>query len=82
MKRGSQSDKPPKPPAGGWFSPESVQQLDPRHVRILQKMLNHRLGRWGEGTQHVFIKAEIGALAAAIAVLNEVLDQKGLTNDQ
>ena len=76
MKRGTQSDRPPKPPPGGWRSPEAIWSVNRKHVRVLERMLRHRLGRFAAGEQSDFVKAEIGALNAAIAELKDLLDER------
>ncbi len=57
-------------------NPEAVPPLKAKHVRVLQNMLNHKLGMWAarpHAPRVDYLKAEIGALAAAIAALNELL---------
>lgn len=60
-------------------SPEAVGPLKKGHVRVLQHMLNYRLGKASvmKPRPNGYIMAEIAALSAAIATLNEMLlDEK------
>lgn len=53
--------------------------IRPGHVRILQHMLNHRLGlvaRYPHRPITDYHKSEIAALSAAIAELNEVIAER------
>lgn len=59
-----------------YISPEAVGPVKRGHVRVLERMLNDKLGKYARGVCNDFIKAEIAALAAAIAELNEALDAK------
>lgn len=75
-KRTPDYDPPPKVPPWGWKSPESTGKLKEGHIRVLEHMLNHKLGRWAQGVQSDFIKSEIGALNVAIAELRELLEER------
>ena len=54
-------------------NPEAIGPVKRQHVRVLERMLNHKIGKYAQGVNDDFIKAEIGALATSIAALNEVL---------
>ena len=63
------------PPTKIERNPEAIWPLRKKHVRVLEHMLNHRLGRAAQmkPQPHNYLMAEIGALQSAIATLNEVL---------
>lgn len=59
-------------------NPEATGPIKRGHVRILEHMLNYRLGRVARmrDKPNHYMLSEIGALHAAIATLNEILDER------
>lgn len=60
-------------------NPEATPQLSEKHVRILEHMKNHRLGKVAAHPNRsisTFQLAEIAALDVAIAELNELLAKR------
>lgn len=59
-------------------SPERIGPIKAGHVRVLEHMLNHRIGRAAmmKPQPNNHIMAEIAALSAAVAALNEMLAQR------
>jgi hypothetical protein len=73
------TDRPDPPPKKIEHSPEAVAPIKRGHVRVLEHMLNHRLGKAAQIRPKPlsgYLMAEIGALSAAIATLNELLDAR------
>jgi hypothetical protein len=65
-------------PGTHYKSPEAVGKITVKHVRVLERMLNHRLGKAAMfmGTENKasdFLLGEIGALSSAIATCNEII---------
>jgi hypothetical protein len=73
--------RPDPPPTRIERNPEAINPIKRAHVRVLERMLAHKLGMYAIGAQNDFMKAEIGALHAAIAELNEIIDAREAKDD-